>query len=38
MLTLAMELAERRARYGCVGICVGSGQGVALVIEREPSA
>jgi acetyl-CoA acetyltransferase len=22
-------------RYGCVGICVGSGQGVALVIERE---
>lgn len=35
VLTLALELAEREARYGCVGICVGSGQGVALVIERE---
>ncbi|MBI4261465.1 MAG: thiolase family protein [Actinobacteria bacterium] len=35
VLTLAHELAERGARYGCVGICVGSGQGVALVIERE---
>ncbi|MGH2725805.1 MAG: thiolase family protein [Actinomycetota bacterium] len=35
VLTLATELAERGARYGCVGICVGSGQGVALVIERE---
>jgi acetyl-CoA acetyltransferase family protein len=33
-LTLATELAERDARYGCLGICVGSGQGVALVLER----
>lgn len=24
------------ARYGCLGICVGSGQGVALVLERVP--
>lgn len=35
VLTLATELEERDARFGCVGICVGSGQGVALVIERE---
>jgi acetyl-CoA acetyltransferase family protein len=34
VLTLATELEERGARYGCTGICVGSGQGVALVIER----
>ncbi len=34
VLTLALELVEREARYGCLGICVGSGQGVALVIER----
>jgi 3-oxo-5,6-didehydrosuberyl-CoA/3-oxoadipyl-CoA thiolase len=35
VLTLATELREREARYGVVGICVGSGQGVALVIENE---
>jgi acetyl-CoA acetyltransferase len=29
-----MELAERDARYGCLGICLGSGQGVAVVLER----
>jgi acetyl-CoA acetyltransferase family protein len=34
VLTLATELAERDARYGCLGICVGSGQGVAIVLER----
>jgi 3-oxo-5,6-didehydrosuberyl-CoA/3-oxoadipyl-CoA thiolase len=34
VLTLATELAERGVRYGCLGICVGSGQGVALVIEN----
>jgi acetyl-CoA acetyltransferase family protein len=34
VLTLATELAERGARYGCLGICVGSGQGVAVVLER----
>jgi acetyl-CoA acetyltransferase family protein len=35
VLTLATELREREARYGVIGICVGSGQGVALVLERE---
>ena len=34
VLTLATELAERGARYGCLGICVGSGQGVAVVLDR----
>ena len=34
LLTLAHQLRNTGARYGCVGVCVGSGQGVALVIER----
>jgi acetyl-CoA acetyltransferase family protein len=34
VLTLATELRERRARYGVLGVCVGSGQGVALVLEN----
>ena len=33
VLTLAIELQQRHARYGILGVCVGSGQGVALVIE-----
>jgi len=37
VLTLATELRERGARYGVVGVCVGSGQGVALILEN-PSA
>jgi acetyl-CoA acetyltransferase len=37
VLTLATELRERGARYGVVGGCVGSGQGVALILEN-PSA
>jgi acetyl-CoA acetyltransferase family protein len=36
VLTLATELRERGLRYGAIGVCVGSGQGVALVIERVP--
>jgi acetyl-CoA acetyltransferase family protein len=35
VLTLATELHERRLRYGVLGVCVGSGQGVALVLENE---
>ncbi len=37
VLTLATELRERGARYGVLGVCVGSGQGVAMVLEN-PSA
>jgi acetyl-CoA acetyltransferase family protein len=33
VLTLATELRVRRAHYGVLGVCVGSGQGVALVLE-----
>ena len=33
-LTLALELRERGARYGVVGVCIGSGQGVAVVLEN----
>ncbi|OBG27324.1 hypothetical protein [Mycobacterium sp. 852002-51057_SCH5723018] len=39
MLTLAIELRERNARYGAVGACIGSGQRLAVVLEnprREP--
>jgi acetyl-CoA acetyltransferase family protein len=34
VLTLATELRERKTRYGVLGVCVGSGQGVALVLEN----
>jgi acetyl-CoA acetyltransferase family protein len=34
VLTLATELGQRGARYGVLGVCVGSGQGVALVLEN----
>jgi len=37
VLTLATELRLRNARYGVLGVCVGSGQGVRLVLEN-PSA
>ena len=33
VLTLATELRLRQARYGILGVCVGSGQGVAMVLE-----
>jgi acetyl-CoA acetyltransferase family protein len=34
VLTLAIDLQVREARYGVLGVCVGSGQGVALVLEN----
>jgi acetyl-CoA acetyltransferase family protein len=34
VLTLATELRQRQARFGVLGVCVGSGQGVALVLEN----
>jgi acetyl-CoA acetyltransferase family protein len=34
VLTLATELRLRELRYGALGVCVGSGQGVALVLEN----
>jgi acetyl-CoA acetyltransferase family protein len=38
VLTLATELHLRRLRYGVLGVCVGSGQGVALVLENPGAA
>ncbi|MDT5095533.1 MAG: hypothetical protein QOH60_4896 [Mycobacterium sp.] len=38
VLTLATELRERGARYGALGVCIGSGQGVALVLENPRAA
>jgi acetyl-CoA acetyltransferase family protein len=34
VLTLATELRLRQLRYGVLGVCVGSGQGVAMVLEN----
>jgi acetyl-CoA acetyltransferase family protein len=34
VLTLAAELRLRDLRYGVLGVCVGSGQGVAMVLEN----
>lgn len=33
--TLARILEKKEARYGCANACVGGGQGVATIIERE---
>jgi acetyl-CoA acetyltransferase len=38
VLTLATELRLREARYGVLGVCVGSGQGVAMVLENPRAA
>jgi acetyl-CoA acetyltransferase family protein len=38
LLTLATELRLRRVRYGVLGVCVGSGQGVAMVLENPEAA
>ncbi|SDD52232.1 3-oxoadipyl-CoA thiolase [Kordiimonas lacus] len=33
-LTLAHEMAEQKARYGLATMCIGVGQGIAMVLER----
>jgi 3-oxo-5,6-didehydrosuberyl-CoA/3-oxoadipyl-CoA thiolase len=38
VLTLALELRERNARYGAIGVCVGSGQAVSIVLENPHAA
>ncbi len=35
LLTLAIELQRRKGRYGLATACIGGGQGIAMVIERE---
>ncbi|HEY9839966.1 MAG TPA: acetyl-CoA C-acetyltransferase [Candidatus Obscuribacterales bacterium] len=34
LLTLMLELSERQARYGVASLCIGGGQGIAMVIEN----
>lgn len=38
VLTLATELRQRNLRWGVLGVCVGSGQGVAMVLENPQAA
>src|ERR1700747_558508 len=38
VLTLAAELREGGARSGVAGVCVGSGKGVAIVLENPRAA
>jgi acetyl-CoA acetyltransferase family protein len=38
VLTLATELRLRGVRYGVLGVCVGSGQSVAMVLENPRAA
>ncbi len=33
LMTLVHELIRRQKKYGCVSLCVGSGMGIAMVIE-----
>jgi acetyl-CoA C-acetyltransferase len=33
-LTASRELARRNARYAVVSLCIGVGQGLAVVLER----
>jgi acetyl-CoA C-acetyltransferase len=33
LLTLAYELRRRGKRYGLAALCIGGGQGIAMVIE-----
>lgn len=35
VLTLAYELAERGLRYGLAALCIGGGQGIAMIIENK---
>jgi acetyl-CoA acetyltransferase family protein len=35
LLTLLLELGRRKARYGLASACIGGGQGIAMIIERE---
>jgi acetyl-CoA acetyltransferase len=35
LLTLMLELHRRKARYGLATACIGGGQGIAMILERE---
>ncbi len=35
LTTLVHAMKRRKARYGCAAMCIGVGQGIALIVERE---
>jgi acetyl-CoA acetyltransferase family protein len=35
ILTLALELRRRSARYGLASACIGGGQGIAIIVQSE---
>jgi 3-oxoadipyl-CoA thiolase len=35
LTTLVHALKRRKARYGCAAMCIGVGQGIAMIVERE---
>ena len=37
LATLVHEMGRREARFGLATMCIGVGQGIALVVERPPS-
>ncbi|MCL4836589.1 MAG: acetyl-CoA C-acetyltransferase, partial [Thermoanaerobaculia bacterium] len=38
LVTLLAAMAERGARFGCAGICIGGGEATAMVVERLPES
>jgi acetyl-CoA C-acetyltransferase len=34
LVTLLYEMLRRQARYGLTTLCIGGGQGVAMIVER----
>jgi acetyl-CoA acetyltransferase family protein len=38
LTTLVYEMQRQNIRYGLAAMCIGVGQGIALVVEREPEA
>ncbi len=35
LTTLVHAMKRRQARYGCAAMCIGVGQGIAMIVERE---
>jgi len=35
LVTLLYEMAKRNLRYGLATLCIGGGQGIAMIVERE---
>ena len=38
LTTLLFEMARRNVRFGLAALCIGGGQGIAMVLERAPDA